>query len=474
MAFTQTLTSGDVFANLFRQQAPQLYGLHYGGDTPEWFQLFPPSEASSGSGFSPEVVFEKLGPYMEMSGAELEENWSSLPADIRETLGQTPQIFAQSAGYQRQTDGSWSNTFQEKGEGLGDLILPALIAGVGGLGLGMWGPGALSAGTAVAGATAGGLAEGAFPGVVDMFAPAAAGATTAAASGLAEEAFLGEDLAALGLESGFPVIGSAAPTATVAAPSAFVGEDLAAAGLESGFPAVEGTTVAGPLTINPLTGLPDEQLPAPVDSLTPGQLPGTTATTETAISKILNGTATTADWLTVLGQAAPGLISAFASGEQADSLSALAQQYAQYGAPSRARFEASMTPGFDVTSIPGYSGAVDTSMETLLRKLSATSGNPFGNPGGLIEANKAVIAGTALPAVSEYQRLNLAGGGLASLNAAVPGFDLSSIGAESNIWKSFGDVAGSVFNPPTTLEQLFKQLEPFFKTKLQNTQSSLT
>ncbi|WP_460992138.1 hypothetical protein, partial [Staphylococcus aureus] len=62
-----------------------------------------------------------------------------------------------------------------------------------------------------------------------------------------------------------------------------------------------------------------------------------------------------------------------------------------------------MTPGFDPMSIPGYSGAVDTTSKSLLAKLSASGGNPFGNPGGLIDANKQIVSVPDLPAIENYQ-----------------------------------------------------------------------
>jgi hypothetical protein len=82
-----------------------------------------------------------------------------------------------------------------------------------------------------------------------------------------------------------------------------------------------------------------------------------------------------------------------------------------FGAPSRARFEASFRPDFDIMSIPGLKPAMDTSTQTLMRQLS-TKGNPFGQPGGLAEALKYVTGSVALPAVQNYQAMNAGAGGL--------------------------------------------------------------
>lgn len=177
-----------------------------------------------------------------------------------------------------------------------------------------------------------------------------------------------------------------------------------------------------------------------------------------AIAKILAGTATAEDWAKLTGQALPGLLGAYASNQQTNALKSLADQYAAYGAPSRARYEASMSPGFDPSTIPGYKGALDTASDSLLRRLSASGGNPFGNPGGLIEANKAVVAGTALPAVQDYQRMNAGTGGLANLAAAYPATQNAATGANANIYNSLGVAAADIFNPRQSLNDLLKSM----------------
>lgn len=168
---------------------------------------------------------------------------------------------------------------------------------------------------------------------------------------------------------------------------------------------------------------------------------------KSVLSKITNGTATADDYLKVLGQLGAAGLGAYGANQQANSLNNLASTYLNLGAPARARFEASMQPGFDPSTIPGYAGALDTSSKALLARLSASGGNPFGNPGAMIDANKAIIAGTALPAINEYQRLNLAAGGQANLNAAVPSLQQQAIGQEGNMLNAFGYGLNQLTNP---------------------------
>ena len=176
----------------------------------------------------------------------------------------------------------------------------------------------------------------------------------------------------------------------------------------------------------------------------------------TALSRILGGTGTAADWTSVLGNVAGAGLGAYASNQQAGKLEELAGKYFDLGAPSRGRYEASMTPGFDPSTIPGYQGAVDNSMQAMLRKLS-TQGNPFSNPGGLIEANKAVVAGTALPALQAYQGANAASGGFGTYNAAAPGATQASLGANNNFYNAIGGGIANLANPRSSLEDLLRR-----------------
>ena len=119
-----------------------------------------------------------------------------------------------------------------------------------------------------------------------------------------------------------------------------------------------------------------------------------------------------------------------------------------------------MTPGFDPSSIPGYTGAVDTASKSLLARLSATGGNPFGNPGGMIEANKAIINGTALPAIQNYQNENLNAGygaGFGASNTAATG----AINANAGSLTGAAGAMGQHTAPDTSHATLLQQLKGF-------------
>jgi hypothetical protein len=174
-----------------------------------------------------------------------------------------------------------------------------------------------------------------------------------------------------------------------------------------------------------------------------------------ALSRILDGSASTADWLSAGGNLASTGLGIAGSRRAANAYGDLNRQYMEMGAPSRARYEASMSPGFDPTTIPGYSGALDTASKGILARLSASGGNPYGNPGGLVEANRQIVSGTALPAIDAYQRLNAGTGGYAGFNAAAPGMATNQIGAQGGIYNAVGSGLAGLLSPqPSLLDTL--------------------
>ena len=241
----------------------------------------------------------------------------------------------------------------------------------------------------------------------------------------------------------------------------------------------------------------------------------------TGLASLLGLTGTAATAVDALGRAIPGLVGAYAANKQSDNLADLAREsrasddarfkdllarddtrYAtalaredaaigrqrgdiqfgrDVGQPSRDRYEGSYAPGFDITADPALKSAMESQSDTLLRRLSAQSGNPFGDPGGLIEANKSVLSGVALPYLQNYRSQNAATGGYGSYAGAganptgtssglptgtslqAPGantqLDLASLTSGANVWNALGSSASSVFNPPSSLEELLKKFK---------------
>jgi hypothetical protein len=182
-----------------------------------------------------------------------------------------------------------------------------------------------------------------------------------------------------------------------------------------------------------------------------GALAGAGAAGATTWDRIFNGTASAGDWASIAGSLAPGVLGYLGSSQATDAYKDLANQYMGFGAPSRARYEASYAPGFDITQAdPAVGKAIDASSNALLRGLS-TQGNPYGNPGGLMEANKYVTSNVALPALNQYRNQNSASGGLAGFSTAAPAAASGAIQSQGNEWNALGYGLGRAMNPSPSI-----------------------
>ena len=296
-----------------------------------------------------------------------------------------------------------------------DTIMPlafgAAAGSVGGL---AFGAGPLS------GATTTGAGEAATVGAGDMFGSGAA--YDAGVAGLGETAAVG---------AGGITLGEAVPPV-----DAGVG----------GAPYAPGSFTTDPMT-GDVTGLGGNTAAGTAAGATAGG---------TALSRLLGGNATDADMLSVfgnLGAAGLGYLGADRASERQD---ALAREYMALGAPSRARYEESFAPGFNPEDMPGYQQTLDTSYDTMLRRLSAQGGNPFGNPAGTAEAMKYVTGNVALPALQEYRRQNAGAGGLATLTAAAPAAAAGAITSEGGKYDAIGGALADLTNPRRSLSDYLR------------------
>lgn len=158
------------------------------------------------------------------------------------------------------------------------------------------------------------------------------------------------------------------------------------------------------------------------------------------------------DWTKLLsgaGTLLSGAAGADASRSYYNTLSDLAKNQWEVGAPSRARYEASMQPGFDPTTIPGYKGLLDSTWKGALSGLSATGGNPFGNPGGLIQATSDVQNKTAAPFLLNYQNQNANTGAIGALAGGYAGSQSNAAGASGAVNNSLSGTLASLLNPTT-------------------------
>lgn len=172
-----------------------------------------------------------------------------------------------------------------------------------------------------------------------------------------------------------------------------------------------------------------------------------------------SGTGSSSDLLSALVRALPGLAGAYASNQQTNAITDLANKYSEMGAPYRSRLTDLYANPSGFLSSPEVRVPVQQGTDALARSLSAKVGNPIDNMTALQEIQN--YSANQLFGRLGQEKDRLAGfGGLANYNAAAPGLEQNAIGSNSNMWNALGSAASSVFNPqPSTLEQLMKSLQ---------------
>jgi hypothetical protein len=168
----------------------------------------------------------------------------------------------------------------------------------------------------------------------------------------------------------------------------------------------------------------------------------TSAAAQTALQKIMSGTATAADYAALAGQAIPSLIGAYASNQQADAIRAISDQSRADRAPFLAKSLEWLNNPQAYADGPGAS-----TLQGVLRQLSATHGNPIDSPTALGIATDAGMRDWR-SAVTGFGNLGL---GNQDLLAQL---GLKAAGADSNVWGALGIGAANVFNPPKTIADL--------------------
>jgi hypothetical protein len=165
----------------------------------------------------------------------------------------------------------------------------------------------------------------------------------------------------------------------------------------------------------------------------------------TALSRILAGTATDADWLSILGTAGATGLGMFGAGQQASALRDIANQARGDRAPFLAKSTEYLNNPNAYLEGPGKA-----SMDAVLRSLSV-KGNPAGMPSSMGLAGEYGLK-SWLDATTGLGNLGLAGEDSRSNTLA------KAAGADSNVLNALGYGIGTVTNPPVTLESLLRQM----------------
>lgn len=284
---------------------------------------------------------------------------------------------------------------------------------------------------------AGGTLLGGLGATADGFGAADAGSALTGGSDILREA--GTNIWGMGPTAGSPLAEFGLPSGTLG--STAVGG--AAGGLLSGLSNVPTPPIGVGSGAAPIQEGPTTSGAGPGGSVSPLSAAGAGGT---ALSRLLNGSATPSDYASLLGTLGATGLGVYSANKQADSLSALADRNFAIGAPSRDRYEGSYAPGFTMANDPGYADSLDQAMQSYLRKAS-TGGNALSNPGVSAEALKYVTAGTAYPALQNYRNQNAATGGYNAFNTAAPGSAQTAVGAQSGALTNLAGGISDILNP---------------------------
>ncbi len=217
-----------------------------------------------------------------------------------------------------------------------------------------------------------------------------------------------------------------------------------------GPPGTQGTT---PITPGTQPGAPVTDLSTAASAADIARI-GTGATAAgTALSRLLGLTQEQADLLSLGGTAGKMILDWIAGDEAQGTLEDYLNRQQAGSAPSLARFNESFAPGF---TVPGSDERLARRWDIGLRQGSARAGNVMDNPGVLAQINRDIALDTQLPELQEYRRVNLAGSGIANMNAAAPQMTLASIANQGNTYGSMGYGLGELLNQAKPQQPTFK------------------
>lgn len=183
---------------------------------------------------------------------------------------------------------------------------------------------------------------------------------------------------------------------------------------------------------------------------------------QTALSRVMNGTATAADWAQIAGSVGAAGLGMAGANAQGKAFSDVADKYLAMGAPYRGKLEASYAPGFNMaTADPAFQGALDQSAQAAARSWSARAGNPSDSPTAMAEINKYVLNSSYLPQLNTY-RSQLGSFGQLGTNTAGTN-DTQAAGQTSGMYNAAGYGLGQLTQPKNPYEDAMKGLLGGFK-----------
>ncbi len=184
--------------------------------------------------------------------------------------------------------------------------------------------------------------------------------------------------------------------------------------------------------------------------------PNPTSAATSALSRILNGSGTGEDYLSLFGKIAPAALGAYASNQQSNQLGAVADKFASYGAPYREKLGALYANPSSFLSSPEVQVPVQQGTDMMARSLSV-KGNPAGSGNALQQLQS--YSSDQLFGRLGQEKDRLAGfGGLSAYNQAAPAAATAAVGSNANVYNAIGGGIADVFSPPKTAAQQYAEL----------------
>ena len=252
----------------------------------------------------------------------------------------------------------------------------------------------------------------------------------------------------------FPVTGDGSWSSALGSQTYTPGIDVPGVDMSKTFPVsgvnnatIPATSVPALDTLSPTVNMMDVLKQTGAAQTVPASTTAPAPTAADSIKRILEGNGTKDDFLSVLGKAAPALIGAFASNQQADALRDLSEKNRAERAPFLATANSWLSNPTAYAEGPGQAGLNGT-----LKALSAKFGNPIGS-GTALQIASETGARNWQDAVTGMANLGLGG---ADTRANI---DMNAIKADGNVWGALGGGVADVFNKPRSLADIFKELK---------------
>ena len=175
-----------------------------------------------------------------------------------------------------------------------------------------------------------------------------------------------------------------------------------------------------------------------------------TAAAGSALSRIIDGSATTADWVSVLGTAGATGLGMFSANQQANTLERLAAENRADRLPYLQASQGYLADPESYVSGPGAAA-----MKGTLAGLSAKFGNPIGSPTAMAISNEAALRDWR-DAVTGFGNMGLSG---ADTRANL---GMAGATADANKWTTLAGGISNVVNPPRSLADLLREYKTVF------------